>query len=425
MRVLLISPNREQINMPTWPLGLACVAAAASHAGHDVQVLDLMPETDWADAIRQAVVGLAPQVIGISVRNIDDQNMENPEFLLERATDVVAACKRFSEAPIILGGAGYSMFPTSVLEYLDVGLGIQGEGEAAFPALLDAIGTCTDVSHIPGLCIRARGVKNPPDLKHELDLFPLPDVRVFASRIAMAEEFVLPVQTRRGCPMNCTYCSTATIEGRALRRRTPSKVVEWLSDWNHAGFRKLYFVDNTFNLPQFHALDLCARLADIDPGFSWSCILYPHKLDKTLVQAMARAGCTDVALGFESGCEEILLALNKRFRPDDVWCSSLLLGDYGIHRMGFLLLGGPGETKATVEQSLAFADSLGLEGMHITIGIRIYPNTPLAKLAVAEGVISAEDDLLFPKFYLARSLEDWIFDAVQSWISHRPHWYTA
>lgn len=73
--------------------------------------------------------------------------------------------------------------------------------------------------------------------------------------------------------------------------------------------------------------------------------------------------------------------------------------------MGFLLLGGPGETQETVGESVAFAESLRLDQLRITVGIRIYPETPLAQLAVREGVIAAEDDLLFPRFYLTPGLE--------------------
>jgi radical SAM superfamily enzyme YgiQ (UPF0313 family) len=135
-------------------------------------------------------------------------------------------------------------------------------------------------------------------------------------------------------------------------------------------------------------------------------------------------GCKEVSLGFESGCEQILRAMNKRFRPQGVREISQMLGDYGIHRIGFLLLGGPGETRKSVEKSLVFADSLNLETVKVTTGIRIYPNTALARIAVDEGVILPHDDLLFPRFYLARGLEGWLQEAVRSWVAERPHWLT-
>src|SRR5271157_1042013 len=106
MRVLLISANREEINMLTWPLGLACVTAATQKAGHDVNLLDLIEANDPAAALREAVHEFNPDVIGISVRNIDDQSMENTQFLLDDVREAVAVCRSLSNAPIVLGGAG-------------------------------------------------------------------------------------------------------------------------------------------------------------------------------------------------------------------------------------------------------------------------------------------------------------------------------
>jgi hypothetical protein len=92
--------------------------------------------------------------------------------------------------------------------------------------------------------------------------------------------------------------------------------------------------------------------------------------------------------------------------------------------MGFLLLGVPEENKKTVEESLAFADSLDLEAMKITMGIRIYPYTHLARIAVKEGVIAPDDDLLFPKFYMAPDLDEWLRTTMNVWMDGRPHWMT-
>jgi radical SAM superfamily enzyme YgiQ (UPF0313 family) len=114
--------------------------------------------------------------------------------------------------------------------------------------------------------------------------------------------------------------------------------------------------------------------------------------------------------------------MNKRFGLGEVRRISETLAAHGIRRMGFLLLGGPGETRETVEESLAFADSLGLEEMKVTAGIRIYPHTELARAAIADGSLSPSDDLLFPRFYLARGLEGWITDVLARWASERPHW---
>lgn len=99
---------------------------------------------------------------------------------------------------------------------------------------------------------------------------------------------------------------------------------------------------------------------------------------------------------------------------------SKMFAETGTGRMGFLLLGGPGETKESVEESLSFADSLKLEALKITVGLRIYPHTPLAGTALAEGVIEADEDLLLPRFYVAGGLRDWLPERVAAYKASRP-----
>jgi len=114
--------------------------------------------------------------------------------------------------------------------------------------------------------------------------------------------------------------------------------------------------------------------------------------------------------------------MNKKFDLRTVRRTSRLLDKYGIRQTGFLLLGGPGETRSSVAESLAFADALPLDAVKPSAGIRIYPHTPLARLSVAEGVIAPDDDLLYPRFYLAEGLEGWLDETVETWMSGRPHW---
>ncbi len=424
MRVLLVSANTETINMPVLPLGLACVDEAARSAGHDVELVDLMDQKDTRLVLQDAVDGFQPEIIGISVRNIDDQCMENPRFLLDSVKLFINDCRTFSDAQIILGGAGYSIFPESVLTYLGADMGIQGEGEIAFVTLLERLSRKADLSGIPGLYLSDQGIQGNVRLTKDLNgcPLPLPGARQWTSFVSRNQEVWLPFQTRRGCPMNCSYCSTATIEGKIIRKYSPAQVIDVLSRYVEAGFDRFFFVDNTFNLPLSYAKALCDRIVKAQLNISWRCILYPWKVDEELVEKMAQAGCKEVSMGFESGSEKILRAMNKRFKLEEVRRISEKLKRYDIRQMGFLLLGGPGENRKTVEESLAFADSLGLEAMKITMGIRIYPYTDLARTAIKEGIIAPDDDLLFPKFYMTPGLGEWLRSTVSTWMDGRPHW---
>jgi radical SAM superfamily enzyme YgiQ (UPF0313 family) len=424
MRVLLTSVNTEQINMPVLPLGLACIAAAIDKQGHTVKMLNLMMQTDTEKALYGAMADFQPEIIGISVRNIDDQNMENPRFLLETVKDVVAICRKYSDATIVLGGAGYSIFPQATLDFLDADIGIQGEGESAFITLLTKLRQKKDLSKIPGLYLSGQTSQSESEYIKSLSdiILPLPDVHLSTPTALKDQEIWIPFQSRRGCPLDCSYCSTATIEGRIIRKHDPEKVVEAISKYAEVGLDHFFFVDNTFNLPTAYAKTLCELLISSKLRITWRCILYPWKVDDELAEKMARAGCREVSLGFESGSKNILAKMNKKYLPADVRQISERLKKFGIGRMGFLLFGGPGETKATVNESLEFADSLALEAMKITIGIRIYPNTSLQQTAIKEGLITASDNLLIPKFYIVKGLVGWLRETVKTWMEARPHW---
>ena len=414
MKILLISANTERINMPAPPLGLSLVAAATRRAGHQITFLDLLSETEPDVAVQRAIEAGSPEVVGISVRNIDDQDMQSRRFLLEPVKDLVSGCRARTDAPIALGGAGYSMFPDAALAYLGADLGICGEGEVVFPALLKRLQQGQDPSGLPGVHVAGGGCRAGRQFAPDLDRLPLPEDGLWLTVEPPTPDLWVPVQSRRGCALGCTYCSTADIEGRAVRARSPQLVVEHIRQVANAGFEQLFFVDNTFNFPLSYAMELCKRIAAERLNIAWRCILYPHRVPEELVAAMAEAGCVEVSLGFESGSKDVLRGMNKRFDPEEVRRISNLLAEHGIRRLGFLLLGGPGETRKSVKQSLAFADSLHLEMLKVTVGIRIYPRTSLAKIALEEGVISDADDLLLPRFYLRPELEDWIFDAVPS-----------
>lgn len=411
MRVLLVSANTERVNMVALPLGMGLVAAAVRRAGHEVTCVDLLGAADPAAAVRSAIATSRPEVIGVSVRNIDDQSRDAPRFLLEQVRGVVDACRAATTAPIVLGGAGFSIFPRQALAFLGADLGVAGDGESAFPELLAHLARGEDPAQLPGVwtagCSGA-----PPAFDADLDALPPWDESLTALADPADPALWIPVQSRRGCPNDCSYCATASIQGRAVRSRSPSLVAESIGRLARAGFRRFFFVDNSFNIPEPYALELCRRLAALDTPVAWRCILYPHLVGEPLVAAMAAAGCVEVSLGFESGCAEVLRAMNKRFLPGDVRAAADLLKAHGIRRMGFLLLGGPGETRASVEESLAFAGSLGLDTLRVTVGVRIYPGTPLAARALAEGVIAGEDELLAPRFYLAPGLEPWIHERV-------------
>lgn len=407
--------------MRVFPLGLSVIAEATEKAGHDVRILDLMIETDPAAKIEKTIAEFSPDVIGLSVRNIDDQNMKNTVFMLDQAKTTVVDCRKHSRATLVLGGAGYSIFPESALEYCGADFGIHGDGESAFPAFLRAAERGdNDYREVPGLYARGRGLLKQNDPETDPGFLPAGNYGIWSST-PDKENVWLPIQSRRGCPMGCSYCSTSYIQGRSIRKLPTESVVRAVARGVEAGFRNYFFTDNIFNMPTSYTVDLCRAISNAGLDINWRSIINPLGMEKSIAASMARAGCVEISLGFESGCARILRMMNKKFTPEDVRSVRGMFRDIGIRVTGFLLLGGPGETRASVEESLAFADSLDLDMLRLTTGIRIYPGTQLAEIAMEEGKISRDDDLLFPRFYIADGIEDWLPDTVALWSSTRKH----
>lgn len=406
------------MNILPLPLGLAFVAAASRRAGHDVRLLNLMFEGNTESALQDSIEEFRPEVIGISVRNIDDQNMDAPKFLLPPVRRVLAICRQLCDAPTVIGGAGYSIFPESALRYLGANMGIRGEGETIFPAVLERVARRAPLTGLPGLYLPGQ----PPtdrSFAANLDDLPLPEAKLWIPSVPASGEFWVPVQSRRGCPMDCSFCSTSGIEGRPIRRRSPKRIADWLAQLAACGFHNFHFVDNTFNLPPAYSKELCRQILARGLQINVWCIVYPKWIDGELVRLMARVGCREISLGFESGSGRMLGSFHKRFTIEDVRAVSTMFADVGIFRRGFLLLGGPGETRDTVEESLRFADALNLDALKITVGLRIYPETPLAATALAEGLIAPGDDLLWPRFYLAPCMRDWLPERVVAYKTSR------
>jgi radical SAM superfamily enzyme YgiQ (UPF0313 family) len=425
MRVLLISVITENLYMTVLPLGPAYVAAAAANAGHDVKMLNLSSGSDnFQEILEKEIREFDPRVIGISLRNVDDQTMKNTVFLLQPVKETVDICRVLSPAPIVLGGAGYSIFPISALSYVGADMGIQGEGETAFVLLLDQLEKGHKPSKVPGLYLAGEGLQEKPAFPGKLDdrAMPLPNTHMVIPSPPPGQPVWMPVQTRRGCPMDCSYCSTASIEGRRLRKHSPQQVVENISRFVEAGIKHFFFVDNTFNFPPSYAEAICDRLVSEKLNIKSRCIVYPSNIEQQLVQKMAKAGFREVSLGFETGSDDLLRKFNKRFSTQEVRRIARLFKEEHIFQMGFLMLGGPGETRETIYQSLAFADELNLDLVKVSVGIRIYPHTRLADTAIAEGKIDSHDTLLFPRFYIVDELRDWLYETVEQWAKNRSNW---
>ncbi len=430
MKVLLVSENRCRDNLIPYPLGLAYIAAAARQAGHDVSGLDMMFGDEPLADLATAIDSFEPDCIGLAIRNVDNQDLRKPVFFLPWVREVVDAIRARTTAPIVAGGTGFTLFPLECLEYLDLEMGLTGEGEESFPRLLELLASGRDPAGLPGLALRrtGRGILGPPAARPDFATLPLPDrdtidVRPYRWSPREQPSYLANLEARRGCHLRCIYCPNPLIEGREMRLRAPGAVADELALLeSHFGLPAAMFVDALFNYPLEYTLRLCDEIVARATSIRWSCSLNPSFYDPRLTAAMRRAGCTGVSLGNESGSEDTLAALRKDFSKSDAARMIRQVKEEGLRVVCFLLLGGPGETRETVQESVAFLDELAPDQVTVTVGIRIYPGCELHDIALREGVISPDRNLLEPAFYLAQPVADWLWDYMREQCDARPGW---
>jgi radical SAM superfamily enzyme YgiQ (UPF0313 family) len=430
MRILFISPNHLRLVVPPLPLGLASVVAAVKDE-HEVRVLDFMFAADPLDQVRQVLAEFAPEIIALSVRNIDNQDSRHPESFIGEVKDLVHLLKDLSTAPIVVGGAGFSIMPREFMEYLGADFGVAGEGEGAFREFLAAFAGSRDWEAVSGLVWRQADEwrLNPVQRVADLKGLAPPALEYFTPHLYQEAigsaklPGMVPVQTRRGCPMKCIYCTTPLLEGRRFRSWEPGQIAAWLAAWHKKwGLTRFYFVDNLFNCPPGYAKNLCRAIIDLNLPLEWGALINPSAPDRELFRLVRQAGGAFMQVGNESGSELVLTQLGKGFGRRQVELTFRLMEEEGIAYSCFLLLGGPGETPETVKESVALLEQYRPQMVNLTVGVRIYPDLALHRIALEEGVVAPGENLLQPRFYLAPAIEGWIWEYLAGVTARHPTW---
>lgn len=418
MKLLLISANRERSPYPVFPIGLAFLAEPLKQAGHQLAALDLCFEADPIAAVALALDEHQPDAVIVSLRNLDNVTWPESISYLTSLRELVAACR--AKATVILGGSGYSLMPVEILADCGADYGLVGEGEQLLPRLLDCLNTGGDPAALPGVVLPGRTTFLPP---LPLKTIGSPDRRLFDVARYLREGGMANLQTKRGCPFSCVYCTYPLLEGQRLRLRPVAEIIDELQGLvtDHS-VDYVYFVDDIFNYPPQFAEQLCLAMIAAGLKVNWSAFINPGFITPELLELMQRAGCDAVEFGTESGAPVMLHNLGKSFNVEQVRTASQLCQAAGLDFAHYMLFGGPGETEQTVLESFGLMDELAPTAVIVMTGIRIYPGTQLAQTALAEGIITAETDLLQPVFYLAPAVRDQLADLVTVEAMQRKNW---
>jgi anaerobic magnesium-protoporphyrin IX monomethyl ester cyclase len=408
IRILLVSPtskvwdSRAHIHM-----GLGYLAGALLRQGYQVDIFEASVETE---TLSQRLARQKYDVVGIS----------SPTPLISEAWEAAADAKR-AGAVTILGGPHLTLEPEESLCRPEVDLVVRGEAEDTIIEVMQALERDPgqagedgarrfrhDVwSGILGLSFRdesGRHVHNPNrPLRKDIDALAWPAYHLFnIQRYTNLQPLTdglkknsrtYTILTSRGCPYNCIYCSKP-VTGNTWRPRDPAKVVEeWAYLVRDLRATEIGVTDDVWNLDLDRAKTICRLL--IDEGLSgvpWVTIhgMRADHSDAELFQLMKRAGCKRVGFGVESGNQAILDSIKKHQKLADVRAAFANAKAAGLQTMGFFILGLPGETESTMDDTINFALELDPDLANFMIADPL-PGTELYAMVQSQGRLLARD----------------------------------
>ncbi len=405
-KILLINSNRFKHPWPVIPFGLCYIATIMEVNGsHNVCFLDLCFSLNCEKDIQKTIQNFTPDVIGISIRNIDDTGGYKVHFLLEDVkNDVVDYCKKEFSGPIIIGGPSVGISGREMLDYFDLEYAVRGDGEAVMPEFVKRIENRQPLEGLKGLIIRKDKAiiqDNEPFRVNDLGSLPFPKLLRYLD-LDRYRQFGSPIQiqTKRGCALRCTYCTYNKIEGKQYRLINPRRVADEIEILvKETGINHIEFTDSIFNIPLAHTKEVLREVIRKNLDLKLHTMgLSPAAVDEELLELMKSAGFNEVDIGAESASDEVLESLAKDFKRSDVLNIANLLKKKKIPVTWFIMLGAPAETRETVFDTLNTFGRLVSKWdlVFVSAGIRVYNGSQLAEEVKKRDIHCTCDNFLHP-----------------------------
>lgn len=422
MHIALVNTNR--IKPPIAPIGLEYVAEMLNSAGHQVDVLDLCWTDDWESTIADFFDKASFGLVGVTLRNTDDCAFTSRQSFLSEFTGIVRSIRKHTDALIVLGGVGFSVMPEQVLRLCYADVGIWGDGEYTLAELANRMEAKREWFDLPNLIWYSDGKwhHNPPSTSPLTNL-PIMSRIWVDNRRYFREGGQAGFETKRGCPCHCIYCADPIAKGREIRIRAPKAVVDELENLLRQGINHIHTCDSEFNLPSWHAFEVCQEIIRRNLGdkLHWYAYCSPASFSLTLAELMHHAGCVGINFGIDNGDEVMLRRLKRDFTTDDIINVAHLCKKAGITVMFDLLLGSPGETKESIIHTIELMKQAKPDRIGIALGVRVYPGTELANLVtkreLKEGLVGGNNPAE-PLFFIEPSIAPFAFELLDELVGN-------
>ncbi len=409
MKILFVQAYLGGKEPPVFPLGLASLAASIPQ--HETKLFDTNTVTDPFNRLSDLAADFNPEIIGISLRNIDSTNKKKVVFYYKWLKDIIAAAKAGCSARIVLGGSGFSMFAEQIMkEQQDVDFGVYLEGEQVFAQLLDNLDAPQKVASVfyrqdGKVCFTGKApsaeLKNTSVPRWDaLSLAPYQEHQEWRDAIG--------VETKRGCSLSCIYCIYGFLNGRRYRLKAPERVVDEIEFLvQKHGVSSFTFVDSIFNVPLSHAQAICQEIIVRKISASWSAWFSESTFEPEFIHLVKQAGCNHVIFSPDGFSNAVLKKLGKKISTKHIIRSLYHLRQHKELEVGYnFFKNPPGQNLYNFIGMFLFCFLAKLimgKRVHFEFSeMRIEPHTELYRIARQEGVITEEQDLLLPTYYTNR-----------------------
>ena len=411
MNVFLLTAYLGNKELPVFPMGLSCIQS--SLPGHNAKIFDLNLSPKPFEEMKERIARFSPDVIGISLRNIDSTNKRKVTFYYKTLKQMIDVIKTCSNAYIAVGGSGFSIFADEIMkDEPRIDYGIFLEGEITFSQLLDNLQTPENVSSLyyrknghviytgPG---RLPGPKQMNIIK--TGETPVEKYKKFRDAIG--------IETKRGCSLHCIYCIYPFLNGRQYRLRDYAVVVDEIEYFlKKHNIERFMFVDSVFNIPQKHAEEICGEIIKRKLNIKWSAWFNDKHMDKNFLALIREAGCDTLIFSPDGFSNDVLVKLGKNLTTQDILSTFRILEEDGFEVNYNFFKNPPGQNFRNFFSMALFIVWAKLKlkkRVHFEFNsLRIEPHTKLYEIALKEKLIKKSDNLLFPKYYTQR--KTWFID---------------
>ncbi|MBW2324549.1 MAG: B12-binding domain-containing radical SAM protein [Deltaproteobacteria bacterium] len=373
MRVLLINPHYPITEIPSPPLGLAFLAAVLERAGVEVEVLDFVVFPYSLEMLQSELEAFLPDIVGLTSVTMN----------FHEAARVLKDVKRIkSDIFTIMGGPHVTFCPQeTMMSVPELDCVVLGEGEEAIVELIRAIERGCDLRSIKGIVCRANSRIHRTEARKgfvDLDALPLPARHLLPLGRYRALGLPVSMTTSRACPFKCIFCAGQKMFGHKVRTRNIDAVANEFEMLSKLNFDVISIADDLFTAKKKHCMAVCDEIISRKIEQNWTSFARVDTVSRELLDKMKEAGCRDICFGVETGNAEILKTINKGTTIDQVVTAVAMCKEAGINPIASFILGLPGETPETLQETLDFA--LKLKGLGAGYGFHLLAPFPGTKV---------------------------------------------